>query len=270
MGAGTVPAPHLPLEGPMSPFPARTKLAGLLVLCVALSGCAAGSTAIAKRNLDVQTKMSDTIFLDPVPPEQRTVYVDVRNTSDKPDLDLAPQVRNAIAARGYRVVDDPRAAQFVLQANVLQAGRNSETAAQSAAGNGFGGTLLGSAAGGAAGYGLGKAGIGVNDTVGAIGGALLGAAIATAADSYVQDTVYTIITDVQIAEKAPGQAISQSEQAHLQQGSSGSISQSSSSTTDVKRYRTRIVSTANQVNLAWDQAAPDLANGMTRSIAGIF
>ncbi|MFZ1428832.1 MAG: complement resistance protein TraT, partial [Geminicoccaceae bacterium] len=110
---------------------------------LALSGCAAGSTAIAKRNLDVQTKMSDTIFLDPVSPDQRTVYVDVKNTSDKPDLDLAPQIRAAIAARGFRVVDDPRAAQFVLQANVLQAGRSSETAAEAASGSGFGGTLLG-------------------------------------------------------------------------------------------------------------------------------
>ena len=82
----------------MSSSPARPQVAGLLVVMLALSGCAAGSTAIAKRNLDVQTKMSDTIFLDPVSPDQRTVYVDVKNTSDKPDLDLAPQIRAAIAA----------------------------------------------------------------------------------------------------------------------------------------------------------------------------
>ena len=101
---------------------ARPGMAGLLALALALSGCAAGTTAIAKRNLDVQTKMSDTVFLDPVPPDERTVYVDVRNTSDKPDFDIGPQIRSAVAARGYRVVDDPRTAHFVLQANVLQAG----------------------------------------------------------------------------------------------------------------------------------------------------
>ena len=250
---------------------ARPGMAGLLAIALALSGCAAGTTAIAKRNLDVQTKMSDTVFLDPVPPDERTVYVDVRNTSDKPDFDIGPQIRSAVAARGYRVVDDPRTAHFVLQANVLQAGRSSQTAADASAGNGFGGTLLGSAAGGAAGYGLGAAGLGVNNTVGAIGGALLGAAVATAADAYVQDTTYTIVTDVQIAEKAPGgTVISQSQTANLHQGTSGTITQSSSNTTDVQRYRTRIVSTANKVNLDWDQAAPDLVSGMTRSIAGIF
>lgn len=244
---------------------------GLLAAGLALSGCAATSTAVAKRNLDVQTKMTDTIFLDPVPEDQRTVYVDVRNTSDKPDFDISPQIRAAIAARGYSVVNDPRDAHFILQANVLQAGRSSETAAEQAYNGGFGSTVFGGAAGGAVGYGLGRAGIGVNDTVGAVGGAVLGSAISSIADAFVQDTTYTIVTDIQVSERAPGDAlVSQSEQASLAQGSSGTITQSSSGTTDRKRYRTRIVSTAERVNLDWPEAAPDLVAGMTRSIAGIF
>ena len=44
----------------------------------------------------------------------------------------------------------------------------------------------------------------------------------------------------------------------------------SSQTTDAKRYRTRIVSTANQANLDWPQAEPELVAGLTRSIGGIF
>jgi hypothetical protein len=254
----------------MSSAAARSA-AGLAVLALALSGCAAATTAVSKRNLDVQTRMSDTVFLDPVMPEKRTVYVDIRNTSDQPGLDITPEVRSAIEARGYRVVDDLRAARFVLQANVLQAGRTSETAAEAAYGSGFGGTLLGGAAGGAAGYGLGKAGIGVNDAVGAIAGALAGAAIAGLADAYVQDTTYTIVTDVQVSERAPaGVVVSQSEQASLKQGTSGTVTQSSSQTTDTKRYQTRIVSTANQVNLAWEDAQPELVAGLSRSIGGIF
>ena len=65
------------------PFAVARAAAVAACLGLALSGCAATSTAVAKRNLDVQTKMSDTIFLDPVSPDQRTVYVDVKNTSDK-------------------------------------------------------------------------------------------------------------------------------------------------------------------------------------------
>ncbi len=127
----------------------------------------------------------------------------------------APRSRRAATAWS----SDPRDARFVLQANVLQAGRSSPTAAEVARGDGFGGTLLGGAAGGAAGYGLGAAGIGVNNTVAAIGGALAGAAIAGLADAYVQDTTYTIVTDVQVSERAPpGVVVSQSEQASLQPG----------------------------------------------------
>ena len=253
------------------PSVATRLMAGTVFLALGLSGCAAGTTAVAKRNLDVQTKMSETIFLDPVGPEERTVYVDVRNTSDQPGLDIAPQVRAAVEARGYRVVADPDAARFVLQANVLQAGRSSPTAGEVAGGDGLGGTLLGGAAGGAAGYGLGAAGIGVNNTIAAIGGALAGAAIAGLADAYVQDTTYTIVTDVQVSERAPqGVVVSQSEQASLSQGTSGTITQSSSETTGSKRYRTRIVSTANKVNLDWEDAEPELVAGMSRSIGGIF
>jgi hypothetical protein len=255
----------------MLPPRAPHALAILVAGGLALSGCAASTTAIAKRNLDVQTRMSDTIFLDPVPPDARTVYIEVKNTSDKPDFDISPQIRDAVAARGYRIVSDPRAANFVLQANVLQAGRSSETAAEVAYDSGFGSSIFGGAAGGAAGYGLGKAGIGVNDTVGAIAGALIGAGLSGAADALVQDTTYTIVTDLQISERAaPGAVVSQSEQANIAQGSSGTVTQSSSSTTDWKRHHTRIVSTAEKVNLEWLEAAPDLVAGMTRSIAGVL
>ena len=71
-------------------------------LC-ALSGCAATQVAIAKRDLDVQTRMSATIFLDPVRADQRTVLVQVRNTSDRPDLDPTETVIESLRARGYSI-----------------------------------------------------------------------------------------------------------------------------------------------------------------------
>jgi hypothetical protein len=37
-----------------------------VALLLALSGCAATTTAISKRTLDVQTRMTDSIFLEPV------------------------------------------------------------------------------------------------------------------------------------------------------------------------------------------------------------
>ncbi len=241
---------------------------GAVFTAAVLTGCAATQVAVEKRNLDVQTKMSETIFLDPVAPSERVVYVDVRNTSDKPDLDVESAVKAQIQAAGYQVTDDPTQAKYLLQANVLQAGRNADTAAEEALGGGFGSTVVGGAAGGAVGYGLGQAG--GNNALLTIGGALAGAAIGAVADNYVQSVDYTIITDVQISEREPGTVIDQREVAKIQQGTSGTVTQTSSSTTDMKRYRTRIVSTAEQVNLDWPNASPSLVDGLSRSVAGIF
>ncbi len=236
---------------------------------VALGGCAATYTSVAKRQLDVQTKMTDTIFLDPVPPGQRTVYVEVKNTSDKPDLDIAPAVRERIAARGYQIVEDPRRAHFILQANVLQAGRTSETAAEQMYGRGYGAPVTGAAVGGTAGYVIGKAAPG-NAAVWGLGGAVVGGLAETITGAAVQDVTYSIITDIQIQERAPGQVVSETQSATVKQGRSGQITQSTARTTDMKRHTTRVMSMANKVNLDWPEAAPQLVDGLTRVIAGLF
>ena len=246
----------------------RRGLASLVVVGL-LAGCAATTTAVSKRNLDVQTKMSDTVFIEPVNADRRTVYLNVRNTSDKPDFTVEPAIRRQLEAAGYRVVDDPDQAQFMLQANVLQAGRNSETAAEAAGAGGFGSAVSGAAVGAGSGFLLGKAG--GSDVGLTVAGALLGAAIGTVADAYVQDVTYTVITDLRVSERARGgTVVSQSEQQTLGQGSGGSVTQSSSTITDWKHYQTRIVSTANKVNVEWDEAAPFMVDGLTRSIGGIF
>jgi hypothetical protein len=246
----------------------RTSLAPL-ALAALLAGCAATSTAISKRELDVQTKMTDTVFLEPVAADRRTVFLSVRNTSDKPDFVVEPAIRRQIEAAGYRIVDDPDQAQFMLQANVLQAGRNSLTAAEAAGEGGFGSAVSGAAVGAGTGFLLGKAG--GSDVGLTIAGALLGAAIGTAADAYVQDVTYTVITDIRVSERARGgTVVSQSEQQTLDQGSGGAVTQSSSTITDWKHYQTRIVATANQANIEWEEAAPSMVDGLTRSIGGIF
>ena len=107
-------------------------LVAVLALLVVLSGCAATQTAIAKKNLDVQTKMSDAVFLEPVPPDQRIVFVQVRNTSDKENFDIETPIKSAIAAKGYRVTENPEEAYYKLQAQVLSVSRSSPTAAEAA------------------------------------------------------------------------------------------------------------------------------------------
>jgi hypothetical protein len=245
--------------------PVRLSPLGALPLLLILSACAATTTAIGKRSLDVQTRMTDSLFLEPVTVEKRTVLVEVRNTSDRPDLDIAPAVRAALEARGYRVVPDSEAAQFLLQANVLQVGRSARAAAEGSFAKGFGSAVVG----GAAGAGVGRAASDQTEVM--IAGAVAGAAASAVADAFVQDVTYSIITDVQISERAgEGVLVTERMAQDLAQGSGGRRVLSTTEVHDWKRYRTRIMSSANQVNLDFEDAAPQLAAGITQAIAGIF
>lgn len=244
-------------------------LAGLMVFSMILSGCAAVHTSIAKKDLDVQTKMSDTIFLDPVEPEQKIIYLNVRNTSDKANFDIAGPVARVLEGKGYTITNNPKVAYYWLQVSVLSVDKASPTAAQAVLGAGYGGTIAtGAAVGMATGAALGNwasAGIG-----GLAGAAAFGIAD-TIAGAAVKDVMFMAITDVEIAERVEeGVVIRQDNQQDAKQGIGGSRRQSSTKVSNMNKYRTRVVSTANKVNLAYDEAAPDLTNGLTRSIAGLF
>lgn len=244
-------------------------IAKLLVLAFVLSeliGCSAAHTSISKRNLDVQTKMSSTVFLDPVSPEKKTIYVQVRNTSDKPGLEIEGKIKAALLEKGYEIVNNPDRAHYLLQANLLQIGNSDLRAAHNALDGGFGAAAGGAIAGGAIG-GLASNGSGE----GIVAGALIGGVIGTISDAMVKDVNYTAITDVQISERV-GKSLSVREKtkSHLQQGTSGGKEVTSTEKTQWKRYQTRVVSTANKSNLKFEQASNELINGLARSVAGIF
>jgi len=240
----------------------------VVIALIALTGCAATQVAIAKKDLDVQTKMSDSIFLDPVSPQYRSVYILVRNTSDKSNFDIMTPIKESIASRGYRITDDPEQAHYLLQANVLSVAKASPTAAEAVLHNGYGGAYTGAALGatvGGATHGWQGAGYG------AAAGALLGGITETVANSAVHDVTFMVITDIEIAERPKsGVVVRQDSRQQAKQGIGGGREQTSSEIVDFKKYRTRIVSTANKVNLEYDEAAPQLTQGVTRSISGLF
>ena len=232
----------------------------ILVTATAI-GCGAVNTSIKKRNLDVQTKMSDTIFLDPVRPDQKTIFIQVRNTSDK-TIDITSGIKQALTDSGYEIMNDPYKAHYLLQANVLQCGKTDLRTANGIFQAGYGGAVAGAGAAYAAG-GSGRQ---------AAGYGLLGAAIGTVADALVDDTFYSMITDIQIGERVPkGTVIKQSQSANIQQGTSTQINQNVSRINKNRQlYRTRILSTAEKVNLDFAEAEPALEQGLVHSIAGLF
>ena len=74
-------------------------------------------------------------------------------------------------------------------------------------------------------------------------GGLLGGIIETVSGAFVKDVTYSIITDLQISERNGG---------------------------GWKRYQTRVLSTANKVNLEFTEAQPNLEKGLIASISGLF
>lgn len=228
-----------------------------------LVGCAAMDTAISKRSLDVQTKQSATIFLDPVLQAERTVYVQVKNTSDK-QLEVENKIKEAITNKGYQIVNNLDDAHYLLQANILKVGKMDTTAAERMLHSGYGGATAGAAVGAIAG-GLSRHRDGI------WAGGIAGAAVATAANAMIKDVHYSIVTDIQISERiSTGTTVHENRTSNLNQGLSTTNVQKSSETVAWKRYQTRVLSNASRVNLKFESALPELELGLTKAISGIF
>lgn len=235
------------------------KVISTVLLASTLYGCAATQVALEKKDLDVQTQMSDTIFLDPVSASKKTVFIQIRNTSDKQQLQITDAISSNIQSKGYKLLDDPDAAHYLLQVNILQAGKTDPAAAERALAGGYGSVVIGAAAG----YGLGGSG-----TAATVGG-FLGGAAEMVANSLVKDVTYSLITDIQLSERAKGSVSSNSTHS-LKQGNSGSTQVQYSEVGERKKYQTRVVSTANKVNLEFEEALPELKKGLSNSISGLL
>lgn len=184
----------------------------------------------------------------------------MKNTSDKQEIQIQEAISSAITAKGYKVLTDPDTAHYWIQANVLKVGKSDLRESQGALSQGYGGVISGAVIGAQFGGGKGKMGMG-----------LLGAAAGIIGDAMVDDTYFSMITDLQISEKPRnGVIITESNTANLEQGTSGNKTVTSTETVDRKKYQTRIISTANKANLNFEEAQPVLITGLINSISGLL
>ncbi len=237
------------------------KLSFSAVIALGLASCAATQTALEHGKLTTSTKMSETVFLDPVSNNQKTIYVSVKNTSDQ-KINFTKPLAEALQSNGYKVVSNPGAAHYLIQANVLKIGKMSKKASDAAIGSGFGSTLAG------IGTGVAIGGL-TNNSNAMLAGGLAGGLASVAADALIKDVNYAMITDIQISERSHHK-IKQRTQASLQNGSSTNTIQDYSEESNLKRYRTRLVSNADKVNLNFADARSILEREAAHSIAGIF
>lgn len=229
-----------------------------------LVGCNTTSKMIKHGNLEVETKMSETVFLDPIDDNKKTVLLQIRNTSDKSGLEIESKIRSAIESKGYRIVNSTQSANIMIQANVLQVGKSTLENPFQALTGGYGSGLEGFATGaviaGATG-GSGRSMLGIGLITG-IGNTIL--------DAAVEVVNFTMITDLQISEKADGEYVSESSDANLKQGTSGYKKSRWEKKTNWKKYQTRIMSVAKKTNLKFEEAEPKLTEGLVKSISGLL
>ncbi|MBD3703742.1 complement resistance protein TraT [Klebsiella pneumoniae] len=225
-----------------------------------LSGCSAMGTAIKEKS-GSKTQMSETIWLEPS--NNKTVYLQIKNTSDKDMSGLQAKIASAVTSKGYQVVSNPDTAGYWIQANVLKADKMDLRESQGWLSRGYEGAVTGAALGaGITAYNSSSAGatLGVGLAAGLVG---------MVADAMVEDVNYTMITDVQIAERTKTQ-VQTDNVAVLRQGTSGAKVQTSTETGNQHKYQTRVVSNANKVNLKFPEAQPVLEDQLAKSIANIL
>lgn len=196
----------------------------LLLFTILLTGC-------ATTDLQVETKPTNSIFLDPVKRVQKTIYVEVKNSSSRDIGAFETKLKDKLSVQGYTIFADAKSAQYILMTNVLFAANSKEGINGGAV---AGGTFLGAMTGA----------MKTNNGSGLLVGAAAGATAFAVASVVGQDEYYRFITDVQIKEK-----------------------DSDGKYTD---HTMRIFSQSVKMNLKTEEAMPIMVEQTVEQIAKIF
>jgi hypothetical protein len=100
---------------------------------------------------------------------------------------------------------------------------------------------------------------------------VVGGAAELIAGAAVKDVTYMLVTDVQIKERAAkGVIVRKDTRVDTKVSDAGAARQTSSEVSDRKEYRTRIVTTANKVNLTLPEAEELMFQKTAYSMSGFF
>ncbi len=127
--------------------------------------------------------MTQSVFINLVKKELRTVFLSSKNTSGQ-KINLENTIISELQSKGYTVIDDPKKATYILMVNVLYCDKKQEN-------NTAGGAVAVGA--GVAGYNNGGAG---GMAAAGLGAALIGGLIAKA----TEDTIYQMQVDIVISQ----------------------------------------------------------------------
>lgn len=210
-----------------------------------LSGCFGSSSkpeveaASKKQNaLEVETLLSQSVFLRPTLPGERSMYIRFTSTADKPvDLEgLQNQLSERFRAKGFRITS-PENANFMLQINVLSISKTTKSLTKEAVTNGFGAAVA-----------VANAAIGP-------AGQVVGTAAQSATNVFFKDYYFNMVTDILITERIP--RINQ-------------LKGEPSEEAKWKENPTRALSSAKDTNANQDECIDNLEENLLRVLNGLF
>lgn len=239
------------------------RLVPMLTLGALLAGCATAngpapqstsSSGLSAGNMRLSVRMSSSIFLQPVGPAKKVVYVGGHNTSSAQGLHFSQLVVQELMAKGYRITNNPHDAHYMLLYNIRYVGKErASNAAAGALAGGFGGAVIG----GVAGNGNGAL---IGGGVGALAGGILGAVFST--------NRYMMVVDIQLEQREKGAYTSTN--TYASQGTNSSISSSAGGINGWLIYRDRIVAQAKGMRLRFSYATPAMTHEVAGELAGLF
>jgi uncharacterized lipoprotein YajG len=210
-----------------------------------LSGCFGSASkpevesSSKKQNaLEVETLLSQSVFLRPTLLGERSMYIRFTSTADKPvDLEgLQKQLTERFRAKGFRLTS-PEQANFMLQINVLSISKTTKSLTKEAVSNGFGAAVA-----------VANAAIGP-------AGQVVGTAAQSASNVFFKDYYFNMITDILISERTP--RINQ-------------LKGEPSEDAKWKEHPTRALSSAKDTNANQDECIDSLEENLLRVLNGLF
>jgi len=233
----------------------------LVVLALGMASCASNKLATEKKELRVDTRLSQSIFLDPVDPGQQIIYVKVNNSTGNKDLRLQRAIMGEMVALGYEITNTPSQANFMLQANI----RNYTSTVK--APDGAGETIVGAVLGGVLGSAIGG---GKGQDISTALGAVAGGAAGQKFSGRNLDIQYTAEVDVVIAERSNNGSVNYRHKQNIQKGEGTRVSADFTNQSVWKRHNLRLVSKATKINLTEEEATQAIVNDIIGSLSGLF
>ena len=91
-----------------------------LVMAATMSGCAQHTAYGAPvGELSVKTQLSDSVFQEPIEPENKVVFLQVRNSSGTEGFNnITTAIERKLTDNGYTITKSPKKAYRLLQANI--------------------------------------------------------------------------------------------------------------------------------------------------------